>query len=322
MIELAAGFTFTAFIQQIVSGIASGAVYATLALALVLIYRAMDVANFAQGEMAMFSTFIAYALFGGDFGLIGSKLAQQGVILPHLGMAGAFWIAMLLSVVISFFAGIGLERVLIRPFEGAPLLTLVIVTLGLFSIVNGLAGLNWGYVFKTFCCPFPQTAVVVGGVYVGEQDLGIIAVTLVVLIAIAIFFRYTRLGLAMRAAALYPESSRLLGIRTSWMLALGWGLSAAVGAVSGIMIAPVVFLDPNMMQTVLLFAFTAAVLGGIESPVGAVVGAMLVGVLQALVGTYLPGGENLRTPLALVVIVLVLMVRPSGLFGQAEARRV
>ena len=198
----------------------------------------------------------------------------------------------------------------------------MIVTLGLFSIVNGLAGFNWGYVFKTFCCPFPQNSVNFGGLYVGVQDIGILAVTVVVLAAMAAFFRYTKLGLAMRAAALYPESSRLMGVRTSWMLAIGWGLSAAVGAVSGILIAPVVFLDPNMMQSVLLFAFAAAVLGGIESPLGSVIGGLVIGVLLAVLGTYIPGGENLRTPLALIVIVLVLMVRPAGLLGRAEARRV
>ncbi len=312
-------FSFTAFLQQIVAGVADGAVYASLALALVLIYRAMDIANFAQGEMAMFSTFFAYALFGGDFGLLGTKLGFNGI---HLGFVGGFWVAFVIAVVGSFVAGVAIERLLIRPFESSPLLTLVIVTLGLFFLVNGLAGFNWGYVFKTFCCPFPQNAINVGGVFIGVQDIGIIAVTLVVLVAVAVFFRYTKLGLAMRAAALYPESSRLLGVRTSWMLAIGWGLSASVGAVSGIMIAPVVFLDPNMMQSVLLFAFAAAVLGGIESPVGAVVGGVLIGVLLALVGTYVRGGENLRTPFALLVIVVVLIVRPSGLLGHAEARRV
>ena len=206
MIELAAGFSFTALVQQVVSGAAAGAVYASLALALVLIYRAMDVANFAQGEMAMFSTFVAYALLGGDFGLLGTKLGINGA---HIPGPYAFWIAAIVAVAASFVAGIVIERVLIRPFEGAPLLTLVIVTLGLFSIVNGLAGFNWGYVFKTFCCPFPQNSVNFGGLYVGVQDIGILAVTVVVLAAMAAFFRYTKLGLAMRAAALYPESSRL-----------------------------------------------------------------------------------------------------------------
>lgn len=304
-----------AFAQQVAGGLASGAVFASLALALVLIYRAMDIANFAQGEMAMFGTFVAYALISGDFGLIGSKL---GLSLPHVN----FWVAFALAVAVSFVMGVVIERVLIRPFEGSPLLTLVIVTLGLFSIVNGTAGLNWGYVFKTFYSPFPQDAWNLGGVYIGKQDVGILVVTLLVLAIVFAFFRFTKIGLAMRAAALYPESSRLLGVRTSSMLALGWGLAAAVGTVSGMMIAPVVFLDPNMMQSVLLFAFAAAVLGGIESPTGAVIGGLVIGVLLALVGTYVPGGQNLRVPFGLVVMVAVLLVRPAGLFGRVEARRV
>lgn len=288
--------------QQVVSGIASGAVYASLALALVLIYRAMDVANFAQGEMAMFATFIAYTL----------------VTQFHM----PFFAAFTLTVGVAFAAGYLIERVMIRPFEGSSVLTLVIVTLGLFSIVNGLAGLIWGYVFKTFSGPFSTNSIQYGGVYIGIQDLGVIAVTLIVLAVVFVLFRYTKLGLAMRAAALYPESSRLLGVRTSQMLALGWGLSAAVGAVSGMMIAPILNLDPNMMQPVLLFAFAAAVLGGIESPLGAVVGGVLVGVLLALVGTYIPGGQNLRIPFALLVIVVVLLFRPAGLLGRLEAKRV
>ena len=290
------------FSQQVASGIASGAIYASLALALVLIYRAMDVANFAQGEMAMFATFVAYTLI-------------TQLHLPYLA-------AFVLTIVIAFAGGVVVERVVIRPFEGAPVLTLVIVTLGLFSIFNGLAGLIWGYVFKTLDSPFPARSIQFQGVFIGIQDLGVIGVTLAVLLVVFVFFRYTRLGLAMRAAALYPESSRLLGVRTSRMLALGWGLAAAVGAVSGMMIAPIVFLDPNMMQPVLLFAFAAAVLGGIESPLGAVIGGVLVGVLLALVGTYLPGGQNLRIPFGLVLIVAVLLLRPAGIFGRRQARRV
>ena len=290
------------FSQQVVSGIASGAIYASLALALVLIYRAMDVANFAQGEMAMFATFVAYTLI-------------TQLHLPYL-------VVFVLTIVMAFAGGVVVERVVIRPFEGAPVLTLVIVTLGLFSIFNGLAGLIWGYVFKTLDSPFSARSIQFQGVFIGIQDLGVIGVTLAVLLVVFVFFRYTRLGLAMRAAALYPEASRLLGVRTSRMLALGWGLAAAVGAVSGMMIAPIVFLDPNMMQPVLLFAFAAAVLGGIESPLGAVIGGVLVGVLLALVGTYLPGGQNLRIPFGLILIVAVLLLRPAGIFGRRQARRV
>jgi branched-chain amino acid transport system permease protein len=302
VLYLAANAFLQSLAQQVVSGIASGASYATLAVALVLIHRAMEVVNFAQGEMAMFSTFVAYTLI-------------TALHLPYLA-------AFVVTVAVAFVAGYVIQRVVIRPFEGAPLLSLVIVTVALFSVVNGVAGLTWGYVTKSFPSPFPASSVQFAGVYLGIQELGVIGVTLVVLVIVFGFFRFTKLGLAMRAAALYPESSRLLGVRTSLMLALGWGLSAAVGAVSGMMVAPITFLDPNFMQPVLLFAFAAAVLGGIESPLGAVIGSVLVGVLLALVGTYLPGGQNLRLATGLIIIVGVLLARPTGLFGHVEARRV
>ncbi|HAC45098.1 MAG TPA: branched-chain amino acid ABC transporter permease [Chloroflexi bacterium] len=291
-----------AFIQQIVSGIASGGIYASLALALVLVYRAMDVANFAQGEMATFSTFISYSL----------------IEYAHLD----FWTAFVITIVASFALGIGIERLLIRPFEGAPVLTLVIVTLGLFTIINGVTGLVWGYVFKEYRGAFISQPVRFGGLYLDTQDLGVLAVVLVMLLLLYLFFSRTKIGLAMRAASLYPESSRLLGVRVGWMLALGWGLAAAVGAVSGMMVAPIIFLDPNMMQSILLFAFAAAVLGGIESPLGSVVGGIAIGIVMALVGTYIPGGQDLRLAFGLIVIVVVLLVRPAGLFGRAAVRRV
>jgi branched-chain amino acid transport system permease protein len=292
----------TAFLQQIVSGIATGAIYASLALALVLIYRAMDVANFAQGEMATFSTFISYSL----------------IEYLHLD----FWVAFVITVLLSFALAVVIERLLVRPFEGQSVLTLVIVTLGLFTIINGVTGLIWGYVFKSYRGAFPTEPVVFGGLYINVQDLGILGVVLVMLVLLYLFFSRTKAGLAMRAASLYPDSSRLLGVRVGWMLALGWGLAAAVGAVSGMLVAPIIYLDPNMMQSILLFAFVAAVLGGIESPLGAVVGGILVGVVMALVGTYIPGGQDLRLAFGLIVIVIVLLVRPAGLFGRAAVRRV
>ena len=301
MVELASNPVLD-FVQQVVSGIAAGGVYASLALALVLIYRAMDVANFAQGEMAMFSTFVAYTM-------ITSFHLPFAVVFP-------------LTIVISFAGGVVIERVMIRPFEGKPILTLVIVTLALFNLTNGLAGLVFGYILKDFPSPFSASPIILGGIYIGQQDLGILAFCLVILSIVYVFFRFTKVGLAMRAAALYPESSKLVGVRVSWMLALGWGLAAAIGATAGMMIAPITFLDPNFMQPILLFAFAAAVLGGIESPLGAVLGGLLVGVLLALVGTYLPAGQNLRIPFALVVIVAVLLIRPAGLIGRAAVKRV
>jgi branched-chain amino acid transport system permease protein len=301
---LAAASAVQGVIQQIVSGLATGGVYASLALALVLIYRSMEALNFAQGEMAMFSTFIAWAL----------------VTQVHLN----YYLAFAITIAVSIAGGVVIERTIIRPVEKAPPLTVVLVTLGLFFVINGMAGLIWQYVIKAFPGPpgIRQTPVDVGGVFVGMQDVFLIVVTVLLLLVLYSFFQYTKLGLAMRAAALYPDTSRLLGVRTGWMLALGWGLAAGVGAVSGMLIAPIEFLDPNMMQPVLLYAFAAAILGGIENPAGAVAGGFIVGILLALIGTYVPGARDLRLAFGLVIIVAVLIVRPGGLFGRAHVARV
>ena len=288
--------------QQIVNGLATGSIFASVALALVLIYRAMGIINFAQGEMAMFTTYIAWQLVTLGFPM---------------------WAAFAITILVAFVGGVALERIVIRPVERAPELTLVIVTLGLFITFNGLAGWFWGYIVKPFPTPFPTSPIQIGGVGFSAQDIGIIVVSLITLGLITLFFQKTKLGLAMKAAALYPEQSRVLGIRVGWMLALGWGLAAVVGAVAGIMIAPVVFLDPNMMQSVIVYAFASAVLGGIESPIGAVVGGLILGVVLNLLGTYVDFiGNELRLAAALAIIVVVLMVRPSGLFGRAKVQRV
>ncbi len=288
--------------QQIVSGLATGSIYASVALALVLIYRSMNVINFAQGEMAMFTTYVAW------------QLLQWG--LP-------IWLAFVLTLAFAFVAAVAIERIVIRPVEHASPLTIVIVTLGLLISINGLAGWIWGYVIKAFPSPFPTTPLHAGSVSFNAQDIGIIAVSLSTMGLISLFFRKTKLGLALRAAAQHPEASRVLGIRVSWMLALGWGLSAVVGAIAGIMIAPLVFLDPNMMQGVVVYAFASAVLGGIESPVGAVVGGLLLGVVLNLLGTYVEWiGTDLRLAVAFLIIILVLLVKPTGLFGQARVARV
>jgi branched-chain amino acid transport system permease protein len=288
--------------QQIVSGLATGSIFASMALALVLIYRSMGVINFAQGEMAMFTTFIAW------------QLIETGV---------PIWLAFAATIAIAFAGAIALERIVIRPVERAAPLTVIIVTLGLLIAFNGLAGWIWGYVLKPFPSPFPSAPITIGSVSFNSQDLGIIGVSLLSLAAISLFFTRTKLGLAMRAAALYPDQSRVLGIRVSWMLALGWGLSAVVGAISGVMVAPIVFLDPNMMQGIVVYAFAAAVLGGIESPLGAVVGGLLLGVVLNLLGTYVEFiGTDLRLPVAFLIIVVMLVVRPAGLFGRLRLSRV
>jgi len=202
-------------------------------------------------------------------------------------------------------------------------LTLVIITLGMATLVNGLAGFIWGYVPRSFPSPFSVGTVNLLGAFVSYQDMGVIAVSAVVLLLIYLLLQRTTIGLTMRAAAHHAEASRLLGVRVSWMLALGWGLAAAVGAVSGIMVAPVLFLEPNMMQAIIIYAFAAAVLGGIESPLGAVVGGLLVGVTVNLAGAYIPFvGGDLELAVALAIIIGVLLVRPNGIFGRPSVRRV
>jgi branched-chain amino acid transport system permease protein len=289
-------------IQQVVSGLATGGIYASLALALVMIYQATDVVNFAQGEMAMFSTYLAWSML------------QAG--LPY-------WVTFCATVVIAFVGGLLVERIVIRPVEGQPILTIVIVTLGLLVIFNSMAGWIYSYIQKPFPSPFPSTPIRIGNIVFGAHDLGAIGITLVVLTLLFLFFRFTTLGLAMRAAAQNPVSSRLCGIRVSWMLALGWGLASAFGAIAGMMVAPVVFLDPNMMSGIQLYAFAAATVGGFTSPMGAVVGGLLVGVTENLVGTYVSFiGTELKLTVALAMIIIVLLVRPTGLFGRTTVRRV
>jgi branched-chain amino acid transport system permease protein len=299
---LLAAFTWTEFAQQIAAGVREGAIYAGLALALVIIYRSTRVINFAQGEMATFTTFIAWSLM--NHGL-------------------DFWVAFPIVLAIAFTGGVAVERVLIRPLESASVLTIVILTLGLALLLNGLMSLIWGGANRQFHGPFSTRTIDVGGVPISVQDIGIVVTSLALVAMLALFFRYTKLGLALRAAAVNPDSSRLVGVRVGWMLALGWGIAAVLGAVAGMMIAPVVFLDPNMMQTILLYAFAAAVLGGLDSPIGAVVGGILLGVTITLLGRYVEFiGSTLKLPAALFLILILLLVRPGGLFGSVAVKRV
>jgi branched-chain amino acid transport system permease protein len=287
-------------IQQIVSGIATGAIYACMALAIVMIYQAIHHLNFAQGEMAMFSTFVAWQL---------------------LAWGMPYWLAFVLTVAFSFAGGIIIERIVFKPIENAPVLSHVVVFIALFAIFNSLAGFIWNFEIKPFPSPFGSGALF-GGI-MSPHQAGMIVVTLAVLVLLYVFFRFTRIGLAMRAAAANPESARLVGIRVSWMTALGWGMASAIGAVAGMMIAPVVFLEPNMMVSILLYGFAGAVLGGLTSPVGAVIGGLAVGIIENLAGTYIPVvGPELKLPVALFVIIAVLVVRPSGLLGRKIVQRV
>jgi branched-chain amino acid transport system permease protein len=287
------------FLAQTLSGLATGGIYASLALALVMIHQATRLVNFAQGELAMFSTYIAWTLI------------QAG--LPY-------WAAFFLTLAICFVAGIAIDRLVLRPVRGSSALPMVVVFIGLLVILNSVAGWIYSYTVRPFPSPFPSEPLF-GQHYISSHDLGAIGVTLAVLFLVYAFFRFTPLGLAMRAAAQNPESARLAGIRVGWMRALGWGLATAIGAVAGMMVAPIVFLDPNMMSGVLLYAFAAALIGGIDNPFGAVFGGFFVGVLENLLGAYVIGQE-LKLTVALLVIIAVLVVKPSGLFGRTLVRRV
>lgn len=288
-----------AFLLQLFSGLATGGIYACLALALVMIYQATSYVNFAQGEMAMFSTYIAWFMINAG--------------LPY-------WVAFCLAVAISFVGGLIIQQVIIKPVEKAPVLSNIVVLIGLLLIFNSVAGWIFGFTIKTFPSPFPPDTRA-GIPYLSAHEVGMIGVTLFVLALVFLFFRYTPLGLAMRAAAQNPVSSRLVGIRVGWMLAFGWGLAAAIGAVAGMMAAPIVYLDPNMMAGILLYGFAAALLGGIDNPMGAVLGGFIVGPLENIIGAYVVGTE-LKLTVALIIIIGVLVFRPAGLFGRLNVSRV
>jgi branched-chain amino acid transport system permease protein len=288
-----------ALAHQVISGLATGGIYASIALALVMVYQATHLVNFAQGEMAMFSTYGAWTLI------------RAGV---------PYWETFFIVIVVSFLAGVLLERFVVRPVAARSVLSVVVIFIGLLVIFNSVAGWIWTYSVQTFPSPFLDT-VLPSNKYITSHEFGSLVVMLVELAVLFVFFRFTSLGLAMRAAAHNPVSSRLVGVRVDMMLALGWGIAAALGAVAGMMIAPIVFLDPNMMSGILLYGFAGALLGGIESPAGAVAGGLLLGVVENLAGAYLVG-TDLKLTLALVVIVAVLIVRPFGLFGKTVVSRV
>ncbi len=287
------------FLQQTLSGLATGAIYACIALAVVMIYQAIDHFNFAQGEMAMFSCFIAWQLLAWGF---------------------PYWVAFFFCLGISFIGGMAIERIVFAPIHDAPVLSHIVVFIALFQIFNATAGFIWEFTIKEFPSPFPDSLPFETKL-IGMHEVGIVGVTLVMLLLIYLFFRYTSVGLAMRAAAAAPDSARLVGINVGWMLALGWGLAAAIGAVAGMMIAPIVYLEPNMMLGILLYGFAGAVVGGLTSPLGAVLGGFLMGVLENLAGTYVIGSE-LKLTFALIVIVVILIFKPSGLLGRVVVQRV
>jgi branched-chain amino acid transport system permease protein len=276
-----------------------GSVYACLGLALVMIYQSTNHINFAQGEMAMFSTFVA-------------------AICLKAGMP--YGVAFLVTVTFGFVAGFLIERLILRPFKDMPESSIIVVFIALYIGINALAGWVFGHDLTAFPSPFPEKGPFETTLISG-RELGTIGVVLAVVCALYMFLRFTRVGLAIRASAENPTSSRLSGIPVSLMVSLGWGVSSAIGSIAGLMVAPVVFLDTNMMGGVLIYAFAAALLGGIDNPWGAVAGGIIVGVVENLAGAYVVGTE-LKLSVALLVIIGVLLVRPSGLFGRKLVTRV
>jgi len=248
--------------------------------------------------MAMFSTYLA------------ATAIQAG--LPY-------WAAFFGVLLVSLAGGAAIHRMFIRPVENAPVLSAVAIFISLLVIFHSLAGWIWGFASRSFPSPFESLKA--GAPYLSGHELGLVFVTLAVLGVVFVFFRYTVIGLAMRAAAQNPISSQLAGIPVGATLALGWGLAAALGSVAGMMAAPMLYLDPSLMSGLLLYAFAGALLGGITNPWGAVAGGILVGVAENLAGAYLVGTE-LKLVFALGIIILVLLVRPAGLFGRATVVRV
>ena len=292
-----------AFLQQVVSGLASGGIFGALALALVLIHRATGVINFAQGEMATFSTYILWTL-----------TANHG---------WPYWPAFGFMLLFSLVGGFAIHQFVIRPVERKSVLAVVIVTIGLLLLINGSMTYIWSGELRFVESPFPTGTIDLGGVAISIQDLFTIATCFATVFVLWLFFQFTKVGLAMRASAVNPAEARLVGVRVSWMLGLGWGLAAVLGGIAGALAAPSVLLDPSMMQPILIYAFAAAVLGGIDSPAGAVVGGLILGVGLNLLGAYVDFvGADLRLPAALLVILVVLLVKPSGLFGKEEVKRV
>lgn len=289
-------------VQLLIGGVISGGIYGSLALALVIINRSTRVVNFAQGEMAALTTLLAWSL---------------------LGAGVPYWPAFLAVLAVAFVLGFGVERLIVRRFETTSLLTAVVATLGLFTLINGGTQFIWGGDVKTFPSPFPGRTIPLGPFAVSLQYLGTIGMLLAVMGATYVLFERTHLGLVMRATAMNRTSSALAGVNVGVTLELGWGLATVIGAVAGMLIAPITMLGPNVMINVLIYAFAAAILGGFESQAGAVVGGVAVGVGENLLRSYVPFiGNDLSLPAVLALIMLVLLWRPQGLFGRRSVTRV
>jgi len=289
------------FINYTLNGITEGMIFASLALALVLIFRATKIINFAQGAMAMMTTFIAFSLLNHGLG---------------------YWWTFVLVLAIGFVFGALVERVLIRPLQGKSELNPVIVTIGLLVVLEGIAGAIYGNASRGFPAAFSQSGLVVGHTKIAFShfDVFVVVAVLVLMGANLVLFRATSLGLRMRASAFAGEISRLLGVRVGILLTLGWALAGVAGALAGMLVAPTSSFGPYFMDLILIYGFTAAVIGGLESPVGALVGGLITGLCTSYVGGYL--GSGLQPLGALALLMVALMARPQGIFARPPARRV
>jgi len=289
--------------QAIINGLLIGGIYALVSIGVTLIFGVVKIVNFAQGEFVMIGMYISFFL------------ANQFGIDPLLSL--------FVSMPVLFVAGVLIQHFLIRRVLALGDMPQIFLTFAMSLLLINVALLVFTANYRTVETPYSEMAIHLGPIYIAVAKLIAFALAMALSAALWAFLHTTDLGKAMRAAAQNPESARLCGIPVGRMLAIGWGLAAAIGAVAGIMVAPVLFLDPNMMGGVLIYGFAAAVLGGLTSPFGAVIGGFLVGIFENLVGTYIPGvGNELKLPIALALIVTVLVVKPAGLFGRPIVKRV
>jgi len=291
----------TRFIDLTLNGVSNGAIYTAVALAFVLIWRATRIVNFAAGGMLMISTFVASSV---------------------ISSSGSYWLGFFVALAVGFVLGGVAERVLIRRVEGGPPLNAVIVTIGLLILLQAIAGMIWSATPRSFPPAFSIRGYHVGShTYLfGPFDVFTVLAVLGMATALLVLFRFTDLGLMMRASAFEPIVARLQGVRVGNMLTLGWALASLAGSLAGLLIGPQVFVGPNNFDPVAVFGFTAAVIGGLDSPLGALVGGLLLGLSLSYVSGY--AGASIVTLAALVILIAVLMVRPSGLFSSTKTRRI
>ena len=289
------------FVDLTLNGISNGMIYAAVALSLVLIWRATRIINFAQGGMMMITTFIALSV---------------------VDAGGSYWLAFCVALASGFAIGAVTERALVRSLEGGPPLNAVIATLGLLILLQAVAGMIWGNTPRSFPPAYSIRGYEISGRHVlfGPFDTFTVLAVLGAAAALAVLFRGTGIGLQMRASAFDALAARLQGVRVTRMYTLGWALAALTGSLAGVLVAPAVFVGPNTFDAILVFAFTAAVLGGLDSPVGAIIGGLVLGLSLSYVSGY--AGSSLVTLAALAILIAVVMVRPEGLFSVTRARRI